>query len=104
MRRLAGALVILAIAAVLSGSGAGTSSATWTLPAGNLAGTRAAAGSALSADNVSGLKVSWQFAPTDTPDPYGLFASTPLIDGDTVYIEDLRSNVFALDRESGRVR
>ena len=104
MRRLAGSLIIVAIAGVLSGSAAGTGSATWTLPAGNLAGTRAATGSALSADNVSSLRVSWRFAPAGTPERYGSFASTPLIDGGTVYIEDLGSNVFALDRETGRVR
>ena len=111
MRRVAGCVIIAAVVgaivagAVGAGSGsAATDSATWTLPAGNLAGTRAATGSVLSASNVSRLQVSWRFAPTDTLERYGFFASTPLIDGDAVYVEDLRSNVFALDRETGRVR
>jgi outer membrane protein assembly factor BamB len=105
MRRIAASLVVVAIAGVLSGSAAGSSdSATWTLPAGNLAGTRAASGSAISADNVSRLRVSWRFTPPDPLERYGRFASTPLVDGDTVYVEDLRSNVFALDRQSGKVR
>ena len=34
----------------------------------------------------------------------GSFASTPVADGDTVYVQDLRSNVYALDRATGAVR
>ncbi|MDX6455588.1 MAG: quinohemoprotein ethanol dehydrogenase, partial [Gaiellaceae bacterium] len=34
----------------------------------------------------------------------GSFASTPVADHDTVYVQDLRSNVFALDRSSGALR
>ena len=112
MRRVAGCLIVVAVAGALSGSAAGAGSgsaagavsATWALPAGNLAGTRAATGSVLSARNVDRLRVSWRFAPTDALERYGRFASTPLIDGDTVYVEDLRSNVYALDRETGTVR
>jgi alcohol dehydrogenase (cytochrome c) len=102
-RRLVAVLAIVVLAGVLSGSAVGAGSVPWTLPAGNLAGTRAATGSAISAGNVSQLSVSWRFAPSDK-ERYGLFASTPLIDGDTVYVQDLRSNVFALDRATGKVR
>jgi alcohol dehydrogenase (cytochrome c) len=112
MRRVAGCLIVAAIAGALSGSGAGAASgsaanvgsAAWALPAGNLSGTRAAAGSTLSAGNVGRLRVNWRFAPARPQERYGFFATTPLIDGDTVYVEDLLSNVFALDRETGRVR
>jgi alcohol dehydrogenase (cytochrome c) len=111
MRRVAGCLIVAAIAAALLGSAAGARSAraeravsaSWALPAGNLAGTRDAAGSELSAENVRRLRVSWRFAPSGPPERYGVFASTPLIDGDTVYVQDLHSDVFALGRESGRV-
>src|SRR5581483_6637287 len=34
----------------------------------------------------------------------GIFASTPVADSDTVYVQDLRSNVFALDRVTGTLR
>src|SRR5580698_6677217 len=104
MRRpLVAVLAIVVLAGVSSGSAVGAGSAPWALPAGNLAGTRAAPGSAITAANVSHLSVSWRFAPADK-ERYGLFASTPLIDGDTVYVQDLRSNVFALDRATGKVR
>jgi len=66
MRRLAGSLIIVAIAGVLSGSAAGTDSASWTLPAGNLAGTRAAGRLGAVCGHVSSLRVSWRFAPAGT--------------------------------------
>src|SRR5579864_4979405 len=103
MRRAAGCLIVTLIAAGLSASAAGAGSGTWLLPAANLSGTRAAPGSALAAANVRTLTVAWRFAPNDT-ERYGTFTSTPLIDDDTVYVEDLRSNVFALDRRTGKVR
>ena len=35
---------------------------------------------------------------------FGAFASTPIVLGDTVYLQDLNSNVYALDRATGRLR
>jgi alcohol dehydrogenase (cytochrome c) len=119
MGRLAGCLTAAAFAFALTGSAGGAAagsagvasggaaaagSAAWALPAGSLAGTRAADGSTLSASNVGRLRVSWSFVPSGPPERYGLFASTPLIVGDTVYVEDLLSSVFALNRETGSVR
>jgi outer membrane protein assembly factor BamB len=104
MRWLAGCLGVAAVAGVVSASATGAGSAAWVQPAANLAGTRAAPASTLSANDVGSLRVAWRFALTDPADPYGLFASTPLIDAGTVYVQDLRSNVFALDRETGAVR
>jgi alcohol dehydrogenase (cytochrome c) len=87
-----------------SGSGAAAVLGSWQLSGGNLAGTRAADGSALRADNVSRLEVRWRFRLKDAPISAGIFASTPVVDGDTIYIEDLRSTVFALDRDTRAVR
>lgn len=104
MHRVAGCLIVAAIASLLSGSAPAHDSATWALPSANLSGTRAVAGPGLSAANVSRLGVAWRFVPTGPQERYGLFSTTPLIDGDTVYVEDLRSNVVALDRATGKVR
>jgi outer membrane protein assembly factor BamB len=104
MQRVAVCLIVAAIGCVLCASAAGGGSAAWVLPAGSLSGTRAAPDSTISAANVGSLRVSWRFTPAGPLERYGLFASTPLIDGDNVYVEDLRSNVFALDRASGKVR
>ncbi len=75
----------------------------WQQPNGSLAGERAAASSPINARTVSRLRPLWQF---DLPpgSPYGSFASTPLVVGDTVYAQDLSSSVYALDASTGRPR
>jgi alcohol dehydrogenase (cytochrome c) len=70
----------------------------------NLAGTRAAADSPIDAGDVAKLRVRWRFRFTSAPSFSGVFASTPVADRRTVYVQDLQSNVFALDRETGAVR
>jgi outer membrane protein assembly factor BamB len=98
----------LAVAAVFllaaAGCGSESRSGDWRLPNGDLAGTRAAAGSPLDSDDVGRLAVRWRFALTGKPTVTGSFASTPVADEDTVYAQDLNSNVYALDRESGTLR
>ena len=76
----------------------------WPLPNADLAGTRAAVGSKIDADNVSSLHVRWRFPFHARHSFSGIFASTPIVSGDTVYVQDLRSNVFALDRATGKLR
>jgi outer membrane protein assembly factor BamB len=90
---------------LLCGCGAGNSDhGTWPLPNGDLAGTRASSGSSIDAGSVSRLRVRWRFRFTAKPSFSGSFASTPVADHDTVYVQDLRSNVFALDRATGALR
>jgi alcohol dehydrogenase (cytochrome c) len=48
--------------------------------------------------------VRWRFRFTGKPGFSGSFASTPVADRDTVYVQDLSSNVFALDRDTGALR
>ena len=75
----------------------------WPAPQGNLAGHRANMASAINAGNVSELGVAWIF-PIEASGPFGGMTGQPLIVGDTIYVQDMRSNVFALDRNSGEVR
>ena len=89
---------------VLLGCGGRDADGTWELPNGDLAGTRAAAGSPIDAGNVSRLEVRWRYGLTAEPNYSGIFASTPVADGSTVYVQDLQSNVYALDRATGTVR
>jgi alcohol dehydrogenase (cytochrome c) len=70
----------------------------------NLSGTRAAVDSPIDAGDVAKLRVRWRFRFTASPSFSGVFASTPLVDHGTVYVQDLRSNVVALDRDTGAVR
>ena len=93
-----------AVASLLCACGAGPEQGAWPLPNADLAGTRSAPGSSLDAGSVGRLRVRWRFRFTATPSFSGIFASTPVADRDTVYVQDLRSNVFALDRSTGALR
>ncbi len=87
-----------------AGCGGGRGGGDWPLPNADLAGTRAAVGSKIDADNVSSMRVRWRFPFRARRSYSGIFASTPIVSGETVYVQDLRSNVFALDRATGRLR
>jgi outer membrane protein assembly factor BamB len=93
----------IVLVGLLAGCG-GKSAGTWPISAADHSGTRAAAGSSIDADNVAKLRPRWRFAFTAKPSFSGIYASTPVADHDTVYIQDLESNVYALDRDSGKIR
>ena len=94
----------MALAAAAAGCGGRAETGTWPLPNGNLAGTRAAADSPIDAGSVGRLEARWRFRFRAKPTFSGVFASTPVASEDTVYVQDLQSNVFALDRDDGTVR
>jgi outer membrane protein assembly factor BamB len=104
LRNSRGAAAVALVGALLCGCGGGADSGTWQLPNGELAGTRLAAGSEIDSRNVTRLRVRWRHPLTAAPTYSGVFASTPVADPATVYVQDLRSNVFALERSSGRLR
>src|ERR1044072_7582501 len=89
-----------AVAALLCGCGGRSADDTWPLPNSDLAGTRAAAGSAIAAAHVGRLGVRRPARFTATPGFSGIFASTPVADRHTAYVQDLTSTVFALDRST----
>ncbi|MDX6476639.1 MAG: hypothetical protein QOH95_2150 [Gaiellaceae bacterium] len=70
----------------------------------SLAGTRATTDSPVDAKNAARLQVRWRFPFRGSPGYSGLFSSTPVADSATTYVQDLRSNVYALDRVTGAVR
>src|ERR1041384_4106711 len=85
--------------------GCGSHSKTvWSLPNGDLAGTRAASGSRIDAGSVKRLRVKWRVRLTAKRSYAGIVTSTPVTDGHTVYVQDLRSNVFALNSSTGALR
>ncbi|MGH2533573.1 MAG: PQQ-binding-like beta-propeller repeat protein [Thermomicrobiales bacterium] len=75
----------------------------WPARQGNLAGHRANLQSAITAENVAELEVAWSF-PIEAPGVVGGMTAGPIIAGETIYIQDMQSNVFALDRATGQVR
>ena len=92
------------LAGLLVGCGERDADGTWELPNGDLAGTRAAANASIDAGNVSELAVRWRYALTAKANYSGTFASTPVADRETVYVQDLQSNVHALERGTGKPR
>jgi outer membrane protein assembly factor BamB len=75
----------------------------WPGPMGNLSGTRANLASAIDSGNVDQLRVAWTY-PISAHAMWGALATSTLIVGDTVLVQDTASNVYALDRATGQVR
>ena len=72
----------------------------WPLPNKDYSSTRSASGSIISSANVHDLKVAWSF-PIPGSGKFGSAATNPLISDNIVYFQDLGSNIFALDLETG---
>ena len=70
----------------------------WPLPGHDYLNSRTAVGSPISSSNVADLKPVWQ-----VPTP-GALTTAALVVGDTVYSEDDRGVVVAVNRTTGRVR
>lgn len=75
----------------------------WTLPGRDYANSRSVQSARISTRTIADLDVAWS-----TPLPgrfaFGNASTTPLIIGDTVYLQDLLSNVWAIALEDGSVR
>lgn len=104
-------LSILALVAALSGNASNAlaqpaqSAAPSDWPRGNLdyANTRAALNSSISTGNVAQLGVAWTFAVSGVSD-FGALASTPVVVNGVVYLQDLMSNVYAIDLTTGSLK
>jgi glucose dehydrogenase len=75
----------------------------WPVPGRDYANTRATDDSPITRKNVHRLEPAWS-VPFPGASAYGNLASTPLVVGDTVYVQDLLSNVAAIDLETGVLR
>ncbi len=75
----------------------------WPVPQGDLAGTRNAVNSSINAGNLSELDVAWTFDLT-AAGFFGTVTANPIVAGETVYIQDMQSNIFALNRADGSLK
>jgi outer membrane protein assembly factor BamB len=71
----------------------------WAWPNGDLGNTRRVGGP-IAKDTVDRLGVAWT-VPITAAGAFGGYAATPIITGGTAYVQDLSSNVQALDVETG---
>jgi alcohol dehydrogenase (cytochrome c) len=79
------------------------STADWPVAQGNLAAHRAAAASPITAATIDRLQVAWRF-PLEAVSGYGAVTANPIVIGETVYLQDMESNVFAISRGDGALR
>ncbi len=75
----------------------------WPVPMQNYAAHRAAPNSPITSANVGNLTKAWT-VPIKTSGAFGSLTSVPLVVGDTIYLQDMQSNVYAIDRTSGQVK
>ena len=102
-RLIAAGAALVCLAAVPAARSTGSAApAGWPLPNLDLANTRAATGP-IDAATVRGLHRAWTFRLPGRPPPSGLMASTPVSDGSRVYVQELTSDVLALDLATGRL-
>jgi outer membrane protein assembly factor BamB len=95
--------MVLGCVLTLSGCGGAREGGDWPLPNLDLASTRALAASGIDRDNVGRLRVAWRFRFRVPPDESGAFTATPVVADSVVYLQDMRSNVYALDLKSGKL-
>jgi alcohol dehydrogenase (cytochrome c) len=95
------------LTAMLAGCGshhAAGSSADWPLPNLDLSSTRSVPSSPIDRQTVRTLHLVWRFRFRIRPTEDGAFTATPVVSGGTVYVQDMKSNVFALDLKTGAIR
>jgi alcohol dehydrogenase (cytochrome c) len=94
----------LGLAALVCTACGSRRAADWPLPNRDLASTRASSESGIDRANVKRLRVAWRFRFSIRPRESGVFTATPIVLGDTVYVQDMESNVVALELRSGHLR
>lgn len=77
-------------------------SSDWPLPNQNYANTREAVSSGITTKTVAQLGVGWKLPITGVSE-WGAAATNPIILGDEVYFQDLKSNVYKVDLTSGKL-
>ena len=70
-------------------------------PNGDYANTRAVGGK-INASNISTLTKAWS-VPLSGTSTFGVFSSNPIVTDDTVYLQDIASNVTSVNRATGKV-
>jgi alcohol dehydrogenase (cytochrome c) len=85
------------------GAHASGSTPEWPAPNADLAGTRSVEGTGLNAASMPRLRRAWRFVLHERPTFSGVLAGTPLVVAGRVYVQTLRSNVFALDARTGKL-
>ena len=100
MPLLAALALVMGTSGVASAAGGGD----WPLANRDLSSTRADLASGIDRANVKTLRVAWRFRFGAPAGASGVFTATPVVAHGVVYVQDMESNVFALDLKTGAVR
>jgi hypothetical protein len=96
-------LPMISIAACTSTTMLPPTTGVWPQANYDYANTRDAAASLISPQNVNKLGVAWNFQVAGVS-LYGALATSPIVVNGTVYLQDLQSNVYAIDLQSGNLK
>ncbi|MDX6487206.1 MAG: quinohemoprotein ethanol dehydrogenase [Gaiellaceae bacterium] len=102
-RRASFAVLVLFLAATVS-CGGSVPSDSWPSANGDRTSHRASTTTLLDARTMPNLRVRWRFRLRMDRKHFGAITSNPIIRGDTVYLQDSTSSVYALDVGTGAVR
>ncbi len=105
-RTLLSVLAVVLLVPVVAGWGSSThaGASDWPLPNLDLDSTRAVADSGIDRKNVGDLQVAWRYRFRIPPGYSGADTATPVVAGGVAYVQDMYSNVIALDLHTGAVR
>jgi outer membrane protein assembly factor BamB len=96
--------LICLVAATASACGSSQPVASWTSANGDLSNSRALGETVLDATTIPQLRVRWRFRLKARGSSFGAITANPVISGNTVYIQDTKSSVYALSLETGELR
>jgi outer membrane protein assembly factor BamB len=94
----------LSVVCIACGCGASQPAASWTSANADASSSRALDATDLDAASIARLTVRWRFRLGAGGSSFGAVTANPIVSGDTVYIQDTRSSVYALDLETGALR
>lgn len=94
----------VSVAGIASACGASHPVASWKSANGDLSNRRALDATVLDASTIPRLRVRWRFRLRARGSSFGAITANPIISGNTVYIQDSTSSVYALNLATGTLR
>jgi outer membrane protein assembly factor BamB len=95
---------MLALVPAAQSAGAPGPTDDWPLANHDLSSTRSDPASGIDPQTVATLHVAWRFPLRSPPGDAGVLTATPVVAGGVVFVQDMLSNVLAIDLKTGSLR